>query len=140
MKTTFITVVLACLGLFVAGCSSLNKTLATQDAAIAQFHDQYNSDKAEAIWDGAHARFQGATERESFVAYMRSVKAKLGKATSTANVDRRMSTANEQTQVYLSQETLFEQGKGRETFTILMEGERAILVAYNVQAKALAVK
>lgn len=137
MKTTAVTLILALLGLLFTGCTSLNKTLAIQDAAVAQFHDQYNSGKAAAIWETAHARFQGETEKESFVAYLQSVKGKLGRATSTANVDRRMSTVNEKTMVYLSQETLFEQGKGMETFTIQMDGERALLVAYNVQAKAL---
>jgi len=140
MKTNVVPLILACLGLLITGCSSLNRTLATQEAAVTQFHDQYNSGKADAIWDAAHARFQGATEKAAFVTYLQGVKTKLGKATSTANIDRRMSTANEKIMAYLSQETLFEHGKGVETFTILMEGERAVLVAYNVQSKVLAAK
>jgi hypothetical protein len=127
----------ACLGLFFTGCTSLNKTYATQDATVAQFHEQYNTDKFAAIWDGAHAKFQGAAEKDVFVAYMRTVQAKLGKVTSTANVDRRMQTANETTTVFMSQETIFEQGKGMETFTLQMAGEQAFLVAYNIQSKAL---
>jgi hypothetical protein len=137
---TFITLALACLGFCFIGCTSLNKTYATQDAAIAQFHEQYNTGKIEAIWDGAHAKFQGAAEKETFVAYMKSVQAKLGKVTSTANVDRRMQTANQTTTVFLSQGTVFERGKGIETFTIQMDGEWAILVAYNIQSKVLAAK
>lgn len=137
---TLIALVLTCLGLYFAGCTNLNRTYAAQDAAIAQFHERYNTGKIETIWDGAHAKFQGAAEKETFVAYMQSVQAKLGKVTATANVDRRMQTANQTTTVFLSQGTVFERGKGIETFTIQMDGERAILVAYNIQSKVLAAK
>ena len=139
MKTIII-LALACFTLYLTGCTSLNKTLASQDAAIVQFHEHYNSGKMDAIWDGAHAKFQGSTEKVYFVAYMKEVQSKLGKVTSSANVDRRMQTPNQTTTVFLSQDTIFERGKGIETFTIQMDGERAILVAYNVQSKAFVAK
>jgi hypothetical protein len=140
MKKIIITLALACLGLLFTGCTSLNKTYATQDAVITQFHEHFNSGKAAAIWGGAHAKFQSAFEKDAFVAYLKGVQAKLGKVTSSANVDRRMQTVNQTTTVFLLQETIFERGKGTETFTLQMDGERAILVAYNIQSKALIVK
>jgi hypothetical protein len=139
MKTIII-LTLACLTLGFTGCTSLNKTLATQDAAIAQFHEHYNNGKMAAIWDAAHGKFQSAFEKDAFVAHMQSVQAKLGKVTSSANVDRRMQTFNQTTTVFLSQETIYERGKGTETFTVQVDGERVILVAYNIQSKALIVK
>ncbi len=137
---TFIALALACLGLGLTACLGLNKIHEIQDSAVTHFHDQYNNDQAGAIWDEAHARFQGASEKEAFIAYMQVVKSKLGKVTSTANFDRRMTTAKEITTVYLIQETRFENARAKETFTLIMEGGHAILVSYNVQSKLLTVK
>lgn len=129
---TIIASVLACLGLLFTGCTSLNKTYATQNTVVAQIYEQHNTGKIAAIWYGAHPKFKG-----TFVAYIKTVQAKLGKVTSSANVDRRMQTANQTSTVFMSQETIFERGKGTETFALLMDGERAVLVAYNIQSKAL---
>jgi len=137
---TIITLALVCFVFCLTGCTSLNKSNATIKAAIDHFHQQYNEGNAGAIWTEAHAKFRNTTEKTSFETYLLTVQRKLGKVTSTANVDLQRSIVNQTTTVHLSQTTAFEKGKGMETFTLEMVGEDAVLVAYNVQSKELSAK
>ena len=132
---TIIAITLACFGLCLTGCTSLNKSNSAIEAAVDHFHQQYNEGNVDAIWAEAHAKFKDTAQKEVFAAYLQSVRSKLGKVTSTANVDLRRSTVNQTTTVFLSQTTAFEKGKGSETFTLELVGESALLVAYNVQSK-----
>lgn len=125
-------------GFSMFGCATLNKSHETQNAAVASLHADYNAGRFDQIWLGAHPRFQAEVNREKFVAYLASVHARLGGVVSTANVERRASTANAVTTVFLVQRTAFEKGRGTETLTVRMEGdERAVLVSYNVQSPLL---
>jgi len=134
---TFFAVALVCLGFWCAGCAGLNQSIANQNGVVAQLHERFNTGNFEAIWLSAHPRFQGETDKAKFAEYLRTVKEKLGKAVSTANSERRFTTANQKTLVFLVQQTAFEKGRAIETITVQMEGDQAILVAYNIQSKLL---
>jgi hypothetical protein len=133
----FFAVALVCFGLWCAGCASLNQSIANQNEVVAQLHERFNTGNFEAIWLSAHPRSQGEIDKAKFAQYLRTVKEKLGKAVSTANSERCFSTANQKTLVFLVQQTAFEKGRAIETITVQMEGDQAILVAYNVQSKLL---
>ncbi|MFT3867343.1 MAG: DUF4019 domain-containing protein [Nibricoccus sp.] len=134
---TFVALALVCSGLWWAGCTSLNQSIANQNAIISQIHEHFNTGNFDAIWLSAHPRFQAETEKTKFSEYLQTVKEKLGKAVSTANSQRRFSTANQKTLVFLVQQTAFEKDRATETITVEMEGDQPILVAYNIQSKLL---
>ncbi|MFT3780393.1 MAG: DUF4019 domain-containing protein [Nibricoccus sp.] len=133
----FTTTLLLILSVGLFACTSLNQTVANQNALVGKLHEQFNAGDYEAIWKSAHPRFQGEADKEKFVQYLRLVREKLGKYDSTANKDRRFSTANGKTTVFLVQDTAFANARAVETFTLQMDGEQPSLLAYNIQSKLL---
>ncbi|MBN1256037.1 MAG: hypothetical protein JXA50_12240 [Deltaproteobacteria bacterium] len=71
---------------------------------------------------------------------MNAVQRKLGKVTSTSNAGWRVNTFNFTTTVLMTQKTVFEQGEGTESFTFEMDGEKAVLVGWNIQSLDLITK
>lgn len=71
---------------------------------------------------------------------MGAVQRKLGKVTQTANAGFNVRTFNLTTSVVLTQTTTYEQGTGTETFTFQMEGDKAVLIGYNINSKELVLK
>ena len=71
---------------------------------------------------------------------MGAVQRKLGKVTQTSTAGFNVRTFNFTTTVVLTQSTTFEQGTGTEAFTFQMEGEKAVLVGYNINSKDLILK
>jgi hypothetical protein len=71
---------------------------------------------------------------------MSAVQRKLGKVTQTSNAGFNVRTFNLTTTVVLNQNTTFEQGTGTEVFTFQMNGEKAVLVGYNINSKDLILK
>ena len=65
---------------------------------------------------------------------------KLGKVTQTANAGFNVNTFNLTTRVVLNQNTTFEQGNATEVFTFEMNGEKAVLVGYNINSTELILK
>jgi hypothetical protein len=137
---TIISIALACSGLWLTGCGGLTKGKVAAETAIAHFHEQYNDGKIDAIWDGAHPKFRSASKKEKYDEFLRAVQSKLGKVTSTANVNWNVGKFNLTTTVKMAQKTVFEKGEGTESFAFEMDGEKAVLVGYNIQSMDLITK
>ena len=137
---TIISIVLTCFGLCLAGCGGLTKGKVAAETAIALFHEQYNEGKLDTIWDGAHSKFRSTGKKGKYVEFLQAVQSKLGKVTSTANVNWKVGTFNLTTTVKMAQKTVFEKGEGTESFAFEMDGEKAVLVGYNIQSMDLIIK
>lgn len=137
---TIISMALVCFGLCLGGCGGLTKGKAAADAAIVRFHEQYNAGRLDAIWEGAHPKFRSASKKEKYEQLLHAVQNKLGKVTSTANVNWNVGAFNATTTVKMAQKTVFEKGEGTESFTFEMDGEKALLVGYNIQSMDLITK
>lgn len=136
-----ITIVLsAYLVLFAAGCGGLTKGKAAAENSIARFHQQYNDEKLDDIWKEAHVKFRSASKKEQFDELMSAVLRKLGKVKSTSNAGWRVNSYNFTTTVLMTQKTVFEKGEGAESFTFEMDGDKAVLVGYNIQSMDLITK
>jgi hypothetical protein len=119
-----------------AGCGFV-KDKSDADAAVTRFHDLYNQDKLDVIWNEADPAFCGATPHEKYNEFIGALERKLGKVVSTSNAGWSVKSYNLKTRVHLVQETVFEHGKGTESFTFVMSGTNAVLLAYNIQSMDL---
>jgi len=131
---------LTCLALFVSGCSGMFKGKGASDKAVAEFHKLYNGGKISEILAAADSKFKNAASEKEFSDFMGAVQRKLGKVTNTSSAGFNVRTFNLTTTAVLQQNTTFEQGNGNETFTFEMNGEKALLVGYNISSKELIMK
>ncbi|NBV24892.1 MAG: hypothetical protein EBS05_23605 [Proteobacteria bacterium] len=110
------------------------------EVAIGEIHQQFNDTKFAAIYTGGHAKLKKASPEKQFVELMEAVHRKLGKVTDTKNTGWRINTFNLTTTVLMQQQTTFERGKGVESFTFEMDGEKAVLVGYFINSNDLILK
>ncbi len=139
MKTLKIASVISILFLF-AGCGGLMNGKAEAEAAVTHFHALLDEGKLEAIWQEADASFRNAGPRAKFEDFLGAVRGKLGKVTSTSNGNWNVQTFNLKTTVSLKQETVFEKGKGTESFRFKIVGTNAVLLAYHIESMDLITK
>src|SRR2546425_2935863 len=110
------------------GCGGFTKGKPAAEKAIAQFHESYNQGKLDDIWEGADSKFRTAATKQKYDEFMGAVHRKLGKVTSTSNTGWNVKSFNLKTTVFITQQTVFENGQGTETFTFAMDGTNAVLV------------
>jgi hypothetical protein len=123
-----------------AGCGDFTKGKPAAERAIAQFHESYNQGKLDDIWKGADPKFHTVATKRKYDEFMGAVQRKLGKVTSTANTGWKVQSFNLKTTIFMSQQTVFENGQGTESFTFALDGTNAVLVGYNVQSMDLVTK
>jgi uncharacterized protein YggL (DUF469 family) len=119
------------------GCGNLVQGKPAADEEIAEFHIHYNNSNFGLIYHNAHPDFYKNTSLEEFKEFMFAVNHKLGQVTSTNNQGWKVNTYNFVTSAILQQETEFVHGNGTETFTFIIEDEKAELVGYNINSRDL---
>jgi hypothetical protein len=135
-----LTVAILCSLLLAFGCGGVFHGKPAAEAAIQRFHQAYNEGRIDDNWNEADARFRNATTRQKYDLFMGALQKKLGKVTSTSNVQWKVSTENLKTSVVMVQKTVFESGEGTETFTFAIDGKQATLIGYFVQSMDLVTK
>ena len=123
-----------------SGCGGMFKGKKAADQGVADFHKLYNDAKLAEIYSAGHSKFKSATTEPQFLEFMGAVQRKLGKVTQTSNAGFNVRTFNFSTTIVLNQNTTFEQGTGTEVFTFQMDGDKAVLVGYNINSKDLILK
>jgi hypothetical protein len=126
--------------LFASGCGGMFQGKQAAEQGVAEFHKLYNDGKLAEIYSSGHSKFKNAATEKEFLELMGAVERKLGKVTQTSNTGFNVRTFNLTTTVALNQNTTFEQGTGTEVFTFQMEGDKAMLVGYNINSKDLILK
>jgi hypothetical protein len=137
LKGTISLIVMFSVVVVTAGCGGMFKGKKAAEQGVADYHKQYNEGKLAEIYSAAHANFKKTTPEKQFLEFAGAVQRKLGKVTSTATAGFNVRTFNLTTTVVLNQNTTFEQGTGTEVFTFQMDGEKAVLVGYNINSKDL---
>ena len=125
---------------FLNGCSNMTSAKPAAENAVTSFHEKYNSEDFESIFDDSHSDFKAATNFEGFNEFMQAVYSKLGKVESTECQNWKVGNYNLKTTVSLQQQTQFENGVGFETFSYRIEDEKAVLIGYNINSRDLIVK
>ena len=136
MKTTSL-LLIAFVATFAAGCGGFIKGKAAAEQGVADFHKSYNEGKFSDVYSATHPAFRGGTTEQQFLEFVGAVQRKLGKVTSTSTANFNIRSFNLKTTVVLVQNTAFEHGIGTETFTFHINGEKALLVEYNINSKDL---
>lgn len=139
MKTISLLLVLS-VALFASGCGGMLKGKQASEQGVADFHKLYNDGKLIEIYSAGHSQLKSTTTEKQFLEFIGAVQRKLGKVTQTFAAGSNVRTINLTTTVVLSQNTTFEQGTGMEVFTFQMDGDKAILMGYNINSKDLILK
>jgi hypothetical protein len=122
------------------GCTGMLKGKEAGAKGIAEFHKLYNDGKIAEIYAATDAQFKKATNEKQFSDLLGAIQRKLGKVTATNDAGFTVNTFNLTTRVVLSQDTTFERGKAKEVFTFEMNGDKAVLVGYNINSNDLITK
>src|SRR4051812_23206746 len=134
---------LVLLGLGIAGlpgCTAMLKGKQAGENAIAEFHRLYNEGKVADIYAASDSKFKNATTEKQFLDLIGAIQKKLGKVTESKNAGFNVNTFNLTTRVVLNQQTTFAEGSGTEVFTFEMNGDKALLVGYNINSNELILK
>ena len=131
-----VSLLLACFALI--GCNPV-KAKASAEAAVKEFHEQLNKGDFKGIYAAAHADLKQASTEKDFVALLDAVHRKLGLVQSSEPNGWRVN-ATGHVNVVLAYKTKFAEGDGVETFNYQIEGEKAVLVGYNISSNALITK
>ncbi|HTK38440.1 MAG TPA: DUF3887 domain-containing protein [Pyrinomonadaceae bacterium] len=123
---------------FVAfGCSLVTEGKPEAERAVVQFHDLLNAEKYGEIYETSHKYMKDATSEDDMVKLLTAVHTKLGAVKSSAMQSWQVGNYNLVSTVVLVQETEFENGKGTETFTFVIEDKKATLGGYNINSMEL---
>ena len=125
---------------YLNGCSDMTSAKPAAEAAVAKFHQQYNSEDFLSIFNDSHKDFKGSENLARFREFMQAVYSKLGKVKSTENANWKVGNFNLKTTASMQQKTEFENGSGFEAFSFVIKDEKAILVGYNINSRELIIK
>jgi hypothetical protein len=106
-------------------------------AAVQTFHASLDEGHFGDVYDAASPDFRKSVEREKFVALLAAVHRKLGKTKSCVMKTWRSGALNLKTFIDIVETAQFDQGAAEETFRFLIENDKAVLVAYNINSPDL---
>lgn len=138
-KLSFLTV-LSLAAFMLSGCGDMKKASAESKAAVTVFHDLYNGQKIQTIYDTADAEFHKAVTKDKLSELLEAVHRKLGNVTSTSGSGWKLNNFNMVTYVDLTQETKFEKGAATESFRFVIRSGKALLINYNINSTDLITK
>ncbi|MGV3659258.1 MAG: hypothetical protein ACO1TE_03715 [Prosthecobacter sp.] len=121
-------------------CGDMRRGKGMADAAILEFHKQFNGQKFKEIYAAAHPDFKAASTEADFMELLEAVQRKLGKHVKDTEGAWRVNSFNGRTTVSLSRDAEFEQGKGTESFNYVISGESCTLLGYNIHSKDMMMK
>jgi hypothetical protein len=139
MKTISLFIVLS-VTLLASGCTGMLKGKQAAEQSVADFHKLYNDGKIAELYSAGHSKLKSATTEKEFLEFIGDVQRKLGNATKSANAGFNIRSTNFTTTVVLNQTTTFEHGTGTEVFAFEMDGDKAVLLGYNINSKDLILK
>jgi hypothetical protein len=123
-----------------SGCGAMKKAKPAAEQAISDFHRQFNEQKFGDIYGGSHADFKAATTEKQFNDLLSAVHRKLGTVKISNTKTWNVATFNMTTRIMMVQDTDFDQGKGAENFAFRINGDKAVLLGYNINSSDLITK
>lgn len=124
--------------LILTGCNPVKST-AEAGKAAAEFHALFDAENFEQIFDTAHADFKASKPKVDTINFLRLVREKLGPVKSTNRTGWQAKSFNLKTNVVLTFDTDFKNGRGVETFTYRIADGSATLLGWHVNSNALIV-
>ena len=122
-----------------SSCGNMKKATDLSDAAIVNFHRQFNESKFKELYAAASPDLKAVTTEANFIKLLESVQKKLGKQVSSSTEGSNINFSGK-TVASISQNTKFEHGKAVETFKYVLSGDDCTLQGYNINSNDLIVK
>jgi len=132
--------VAATLAIVLAGCADTARDISSARAGVTRFHQQLDAGKFDEIYNEAAPEFRSATTHEDFLAFAGAVHRKLGAVRDATQTNFSVNWTTSGTRVVVDYTTKFDQGDAVEHFTWKIDGDKAVLVGYNINSKALIIK
>jgi hypothetical protein len=107
------------------------------EAAVVQFHNQFNAGKFHDIYAQADDEFKKSASEADFVTLLEAVHRKLGTVKQSNPTGWGVNATPMGTIARLSYEVEFSEGKGTEDFVFHVSGDKATLYHYNVNSPLL---
>lgn len=135
-----LSLVLVTLLLVTSNSCSLTKGRGLAEAAVAQFHNQYNAGQFHQIYSQTDEGFKKATSEADFVTLLEALHRKLGTVKQSSQAGWGVNATPMGTVATLTYEVEFSEGKGTEKFVFHISGDKAMLYNYNVNSPLLITK
>ena len=116
---------------------SFSKGKQLSEAAVAQFHNRYNSGELREIYDQADDGFKKWGDDAKFLEYFEAMRRKLGAVKQANEKGWYVNATTAGTMVTLNYDTDFTEGKGTEQFVFHVSGDKALLYKYNINSPLL---
>jgi hypothetical protein len=130
---TVLVVIVGVILLASASCSPAEPTIA--EAAVTQFHTQYNAGQFREIYRQADEAFKDYRKETDFVEMLEAQTLKLGRVDQSKPVRSR--SIKEGPMVIVIQDVEFTKGKGTEKFVFRVTGDKVALNNYSVDSLQL---
>jgi hypothetical protein len=119
------------------GCGT-SRDISLAKTAVDQFHQRFNAEQDDQIYDSADSALQKAVDRDTLHKMLVHLRRKLGTCSQSATTGFVTNFTTGGTFVSLHNKTTFTNGAGEEDFRWRIEGSgKAVLVSYNIQSPAL---
>ena len=120
-----------------AGACGKRQGQDNSDPAVTEFHDRYDREQYQLIWNGSYRDFQRAVSASEFAAKMGKIHSKLGEVESANQVASQNLEVFDKTYKIVTSETDFESGKFTETFKFIKVNNQFVLFNYDIQPSPL---
>jgi hypothetical protein len=110
------------------------------EAAVVQFHNQYNAGQFHEIYGQVDDGFKKAVSEADFIALLEAVHRKLGTVKQANAAGWGINTTPLGTVATLGYDVEFSEGKATEQFVFRISGDKALLYNYNVNSPLLITK
>ncbi|MCF6314548.1 MAG: DUF4019 domain-containing protein [Verrucomicrobiales bacterium] len=122
--------------LFLNACNAGKGATAAQ-VAVVDFHKKFEQEKFAQIYQESHQGFKDSVSEKKMIKLMATVKSKLGSIKSSKRAGFRFNTRNLKANIVLQYQTVYEHGKGVETFTYRLSGGEAFLMGWHINSNEL---
>jgi hypothetical protein len=117
--------------LALTGCG-LAKNTKVAEAEAERFHQRWNANEFQAVFDDAHMDFRAAQPAEKMIGILRGVKRHYGQLTSTKRRSWGFHSDKGITEITLTYDSAYDHGAAVEEFVFRMTGEKALLLNYDI--------
>lgn len=128
-----------CACIILPGCD-IKKNATLAEAAADDFHLKFNLGRFRDIYTAAHPDFKSSMSEADFIKLCEAMQRKLGQFRSATHGAWRISGHGADTRVAVTLDSVFEKGKGTETFTFRIDGPACTMKEYHINSLDLMVK
>ena len=125
---------------FAAGCSDTINGVELAEPEVKRFRELLAAHEYEKIYATAHPNFRNGAPKERVVALFSAIDRKIGAFKSAERINWNVNTHNMTTTAVLVYASKYAEGEATETFTIIVDDQKASLLGYNINSFDMIIK